>query len=122
MDVIIRDGMGFRTRLAPAAAAAAATVLALSACGGSSTETAPRGDAAAGKRVFRSAGCGDCHSLKAAGTTGIAGGPLDLRPQQFDDVVERVREGGGGMPAFGKKLSREQIDDVAAFVARSTAR
>ena len=32
-----------------------------------------RGDAAAGKAVFASAGCGGCHTLKAAGSSGRSG-------------------------------------------------
>ena len=92
--------------------------VAASACGGSGSTNA--GDPVAGKRIFVSAGCGKCHSLKAAGTSGIIGGPLDGIPHPFDDVVARVRDGGGGMPSFRKKLSPADIDDVAAFVAAAT--
>jgi mono/diheme cytochrome c family protein len=76
----------------------------------------------AGKRVFLSAGCGRCHSLKAAGTKGFVGGPLDGASLKFDFVVARVRAGGGGMPSYAKKLSESQIENLAAFVVAATKR
>ncbi len=79
------------------------------------------GNAAVGKRVFADAGCGECHTLSAAGATGKVGPNLDDSELEFGDVVEQVREGGGGMPAFRRKLSEENIEDVAQFVVRSTA-
>jgi mono/diheme cytochrome c family protein len=33
-------------------------------------------------------------------------------------VVKQVTDGGGGMPAFGGRLSAAQIDAIAAYVAR----
>jgi mono/diheme cytochrome c family protein len=77
------------------------------------------GDAAAGRRVFADAGCGGCHTLSAAGATGKVGPSLDESELEFGDVVERVREGGGGMPAFRDRLSEENIENVAQFVVRS---
>src|SRR6185437_8494208 len=38
--------------------------------GGGGGGTAVKGDPAAGKKVFASAGCTGCHTLKAAGSTG----------------------------------------------------
>jgi mono/diheme cytochrome c family protein len=32
--------------------------------------------------------------------------------------VEQIRNGGGGMPAFGDRLSDQEIADVAAFVTQ----
>ncbi len=96
-----------------------AAVFALAGCGGSA---APRGDANAGKRVFRSAGCGSCHTLKEAGTHGVVGGPLDGASLSFDAVRGRVAAGGGGMPAFEGTLSSRQLDDVAAFVSAASQR
>ncbi len=74
-------------------------------------------DAAAGKTVFASAGCGDCHTFKAAGSSGQVGPNLDTLAPGFEDVRSQVANGGGGMPAFGGRLSDQQIRDVAAFVA-----
>jgi mono/diheme cytochrome c family protein len=77
------------------------------------------GDAAAGKQVFASAGCGGCHTLKAAGSSGNVGPNLDdLKPSQ-QIVAHQVTVGGGAMPAFKGQLSDKQIQDVAAFVSSS---
>ncbi len=97
--------------------------VAVSGCGGSSSSGGSNhGDAVAGKRVFLSAGCGRCHSLKAAGTQGLLGGPLDGASLKYDFVLARVRAGGGGMPSYAKKLSESQIEDLAAFVVAATKR
>jgi mono/diheme cytochrome c family protein len=72
---------------------------------------------AAGASVFEQAGCGSCHTLGAAGSSGQAGPNLDdLRPT-FEAVRDKVRSGGGGMPSFADDLTSAQIRDVAAFVA-----
>jgi len=78
------------------------------------------GDPAAGKAVFASAGCGGCHTLKAAGTSGTVGPDLDQLKPAEDRVVHQVEVGGGPMPAFKGQLSAKQIQDVAAFVYAST--
>jgi mono/diheme cytochrome c family protein len=79
-----------------------------------------KGDPAAGKAVFASAGCGGCHTLKAAGATGNVGPNLDDLKPPLDKVVHQVEVGGGPMPAFKEALSAKQIQDVAAFVVSST--
>jgi mono/diheme cytochrome c family protein len=92
----------------------------------SSTSSAPppaapaQGDASAGKAVFASAGCGSCHTLKAAGSTGTIGPNLDDLKPPLDTVVHQVEVGGGPMPAFKDQLSDKQIQDVAAYVVAST--
>jgi mono/diheme cytochrome c family protein len=91
---------------------------------GAATTTAPpaaaQGNAAAGKAVFASAGCGACHTLKAAGATGNVGPNLDKLKPPYDKVVHQVEVGGGPMPAFKGSLTTKQIQDVAAFVVAST--
>jgi mono/diheme cytochrome c family protein len=74
-------------------------------------------DAAAGKTVFTSAGCGSCHVLKAAGANGQIGPNLDSLQPTYDQVLVQVQRGGGGMPAFKESLNAQQIRDVAAFVS-----
>jgi mono/diheme cytochrome c family protein len=70
-----------------------------------------------GKQVFASAGCGGCHTLKDAGSTGNVGPNLDqLKPSQ-QTVAHQVEVGGGAMPAFKGQLSNAQIQAVAAYVA-----
>ena len=75
--------------------------------------------AAAGAKVFASAGCGSCHTLAAAKSSGQVGPNLDAAKPGYDTVVVMVTNGGGGMPSFGGQLSKQQIRDVAAFVATS---
>ncbi len=77
--------------------------------GGSST--------AAGKAVFASAGCGGCHALKDAGSSGNVGPNLDdLKPSEAR-VAHQVEVGGGPMPAFKGTLTPAQIKAVATYVA-----
>ncbi|HEY3181498.1 MAG TPA: c-type cytochrome [Gaiellaceae bacterium] len=92
------------------------------------TETAPagggaaKGDPAAGKEVFETAGCNGCHTLKAANATGNIGPNLDQAKPSEALIRTRVEHGKGAMPAFGDsgQLSKKQIDDVVAFVYQST--
>ena len=85
-----------------------------------STPAATKGDAAAGKAVFASGGCGGCHTMKAAGASGAVGPNLDELKPSYDAVVHQVEVGGGAMPAFKGQLSEKQIQDVAAYVVAST--
>ena len=87
------------------------------------TSAAPGGAAtggsatAAGKKVFASAGCASCHTLKDAGATGTIGPDLDqLKPSEAV-VQHQVEVGGGAMPAFKSQLSATQIKDVATYVS-----
>ena len=83
-------------------------------------ETTPaggEGDAAAGKAVFASAGCGSCHTLADAGSNGTVGPNLDQANPPSDLVVTRVTNGQGAMPPFKGQLTEQQIADVAAYVS-----
>lgn len=107
---------------AGAAATPTATTTAMT-TGGSTTTAAPtavKGDPAAGKAVFASAGCSGCHTLKAANATGTVGPNLDTLKPAYDRIVHQVEVGGGPMPPFKGQLSQTQIDDVSAFVYTST--
>jgi mono/diheme cytochrome c family protein len=75
---------------------------------------APKPD---GKQVFASAGCGGCHTLKAAGASGNVGPNLDQLKPSKDVVAHQVTVGGGAMPAFKGQLSDAQIAAVAEYVA-----
>jgi mono/diheme cytochrome c family protein len=80
-----------------------------------------KGDAAAGKQVFASAGCTGCHTLKDAAAAGTVGPNLDDKKPPFELVVTRVSLGKGVMPAFSKskggQLADQQIADVAQYVS-----
>jgi mono/diheme cytochrome c family protein len=88
----------------------------------STRTTAPATRGADGEKVFASAGCGGCHTLAAAGTSGNVGPNLDDLQPDFASVRDQVENGGGGMPAFGGDLSREEIDAVARYVAENAGR
>jgi cytochrome c6 len=77
----------------------------------------PTGDPEAGKVVFAKSGCGGCHVLEAAGSRGTTGPNLDETKPDFSRIVDQVRDGGNGMPAFRDKLSEKEILDVSQFVA-----
>jgi len=76
------------------------------------------GDPAAGREVFLgSSGCGSCHTLADAGTSGTIGPNLDESQPPVELVVDRVTNGQGAMPSFESSLSEQQIQDVAAYVS-----
>jgi mono/diheme cytochrome c family protein len=64
-----------------------------------------QGNAAAGKQVFTSSGCGGCHTFKPAGTTGTTGPDLDELP----DLAEKA-----GQPL--DEFVRESIVNPNAYV------
>lgn len=118
--------MDVRAARSTAVALLAALALALAGCGGDDDDAAGTtaatgggGGAADGAAVFASAGCGGCHTLEAAGSSGQTGPNLDdLQPSE-EQVAEQVRTGGGGMPSFEDQLSAEEIDAVAQYVSES---
>jgi cytochrome c553 len=83
--------------------------------GGDSQNAALAGSA--GAKVFRTAGCVGCHTLKAANAKGQVGPNLDELKPDKETVAHQVRVGGNGMPSFGSRLSGTQIDQVASYVS-----
>jgi mono/diheme cytochrome c family protein len=85
------------------------------------TEESPggglEGDAAAGEAIYAENGCGGCHVLEAAGSSGEVGPNLDESQPSFELAVDRVTNGSGAMPSFSDQLSEQQIADVATYVS-----
>jgi mono/diheme cytochrome c family protein len=85
------------------------------------TTTAPPpsggGGTAEGKKIFTSAGCSNCHTLKDAGSTGNVGPNLDTLKPSEAVVAHQVEVGGGAMPSFKGQLSAAQIQAVAKYVS-----
>jgi mono/diheme cytochrome c family protein len=79
-----------------------------------------KGDPAAGASVFTSAGCGGCHTLAAAHSSGTVGPNLDQLKPDYRHVTAQVTNGGAQMPSFKSSLSTQQIADVSAYVVKST--
>jgi cytochrome c551/c552 len=98
------------------------------------TTKAVAGNAAAGKSVFASSGCGGCHAFKAAGTNATIGPNLDqvtasakaagqpIATFTQDSIVNPNAVIAKGfqpnvMPqTFGQSLSAKQIADLVAFI------
>jgi len=78
------------------------------------TETAS--EDADGAAIFAEAGCGGCHTFAAANSSGTVGPSLDGIDLSKDEIEQKVRNGGGGMPAFGDRLSDAEIEAVADYV------
>lgn len=81
----------------------------------------PEGDPAAGKEIFSEQGCGSCHTLADAGSSGTIGPNLDESKPPLELVITRVTNGSGAMPSFRDQLDDQQIADVAAYVVQSTS-
>jgi mono/diheme cytochrome c family protein len=91
----------------------------------SSTNGATSGSgsgAPSGSAVFASAGCGRCHTLKAARASGTLGPNLDQLRPSTDTVSGIVRSGAGAMPSFSGKLTDPQIAAVASYVSTVAGR
>ena len=77
---------------------------------------APAGGANDPKALFTT-NCGSCHVLEKAGTSGTVGPNLDAANPSFEKSFTQIKNGGGGMPAFGDRLSDEQIRALARYVS-----
>jgi mono/diheme cytochrome c family protein len=99
--------------------------------GETTTETTtprPTGNPTAGRAVFLSAGCGACHTFKAAGASATVGPNLDEALQgksaEFirTSIVDPNAEIAKGYPRnvmpqnFGQQLSDKQLADLIAFL------
>jgi cytochrome c6 len=85
----------------------------------SAAPAATGGAPPSGAQVFSSAGCGGCHTLKAAGSSGTTGPNLDSLKPSAATVAAIVRSGAGVMPSFSSRLSAAQIQAVAQYVSSS---
>jgi mono/diheme cytochrome c family protein len=97
------------------------------------TVNTSEGDAAAGKEVFMSSGCGGCHTYGPAGTSATIGPDLDTvlqgKDAQFvlESIVDPNKEIATGfqaniMPAtFGESLSDKQLADLVAFLTQPSS-
>ena len=78
-----------------------------------------------GRKVFTELAqppCQLCHTLKAAGAAGTVGPSLDELKPDLEQTLAAVRQGVGVMPPFSDKLTPEQIEAVARFVAKSAGK
>lgn len=87
--------------------------------GGGSDEEPVEGDADAGREIYLAQGCGSCHVLSDAGTSGAVGPSLDDSTIDVAAAAQQIRVGGGGMPAYEGQLSDEEIANVATYVVEA---
>jgi cytochrome c551 len=124
--------MGRSSRRLLSAAALIAAALALGACGTEGIDVAENDPNYEGARLFDE-NCAGCHSLSVVGahgsTTDVASrerkdGPnFDDRPEQVEDVLYAIRNGGfssGPMPQ--NIVTGEEAQKVAEFVAEYSGR
>src|SRR5919197_5878147 len=100
---------------------------------------AAKGNPAAGKAVFASAGCGGCHTYKPAGATGKGGPDLDKlaadakkanQGSLADYTLTSIKDPNayivpgfsqGVMPdTYGTSLSSKQLADLVAFLTQKS--
>ena len=130
---------GTKTVTVAASSAPATTTAAAPATTKAATTTAAAAPAANGKSVFISAGCGACHTFKAAGTSAKVGPDLDTAPavdakkagmplaafvkQSIDDPNAYISPGfpKGVMPSnFASSLGAAKVDALVAFITGGT--
>ncbi len=77
-----------------------------------------QGNPETGRAVYQRAGCADCHGAQGNGGVGPS-----LRDSRFAyqntpaTIAQRVRSGGGIMPAFGPdKISDQELAGLIVFI------
>lgn len=90
--------------------------------GGEEDDDGAGGEAADGEAIFAEAGCGGCHTLEAAGTSGTVGPNLDESKPPKDLAIDRITNGRGAMPPFKDSYSADQIEAVADYVVANTGK
>jgi len=95
----------------------------------------PKGDPAAGKRLFTSLGCSGCHTYGPAGSSGTIGPDLDKLPQYaqkanqgtLEQFVQNSITDPGAyvesgyqnvMPTTFANLPKQQLADLVAFLTQ----
>jgi mono/diheme cytochrome c family protein len=99
--------------------------------------TIPKGDAAAGKSLYTSNGCGGCHTYQPAGSSGKVGPDLDNLAADAQKANQGSLEvytatsitnpgayvvpgfPNGVMPTFDK-LTAKQVGDLVAFLTQKS--
>lgn len=105
-----------------AAALAFGAVMLLSQGQGAVPERAEK--ATTGLKVFNRMGCGSCHRLAAAGSTGPIGPNLDERLTSYtaESLEAKIVAPGenGPMPSdFGERMTDAELDSLVGFLLAS---
>lgn len=97
--------------------------LALAAASVATLSAAPKGDAAKGKQVF-DASCSTCHNADSTdkkmgpGLKGLFKHDKLVNGKKVTDanVLEKINDGGNGMPPYKEMLTDTQKDDLLAYL------
>jgi cytochrome c551/c552 len=125
-SVLVLVGCGYEGTVAPTAKDTSGTLP-------QQSSTLPKGDAASGKKLFASNGCGGCHTFTPAGTNGNVGPDLDKLaqyaqqanqgplPQFVETSITNpsayVQSGYSDvMPKSYGNLTQTQLADLVAFL------
>lgn len=88
------------------------------ATGAAQAQDAPKGDAAAGKKLYLAVGCFLCHGRSGQG--GALNGPAPILAKTampFDGFIGQLRHPANDMPAYSEKvMTDQQVADIYAFV------
>jgi mono/diheme cytochrome c family protein len=71
-----------------------------------------------GEEIFAASGCGSCHTLAKAGSSGNIGPNLDDARPDAARVKAIVTSGSGAMPSFADRLDAAEIDALAEYVSQ----
>lgn len=105
----------------------AAAVIALAGCGGGNGDAGQNGGADAGQNggtaadvietpeIYRQ-NCLSCHGDQLQGQVGPNLQQVGSRLTE-EEIAQIVREGKGGMPAYGNRFDDEEINALAAWLA-----
>lgn len=70
----------------------------------------------AGAAVFREKGCQHCHGADLTGTDRGPNLSTVGKKRRKDQIDRQIREGAGGMPAFGDVLQPDEIKSLVDFL------
>lgn len=70
----------------------------------------------AGRELFNTWSCNQCHTLTDAGSSGAVGPSLDNPNLTHDFIVTRVTNGSGPMPSFSGQISDADIGKLADYI------
>ena len=77
-------------------------------------QPAAQGDAAKGQAAWAQLPCQGCHGANAEG---VSGPKLAGTSKSYDQILNKVRKGGGPMPAFtAAQVSDQQAMDIVAWL------
>ncbi|MCI5105149.1 MAG: molybdopterin-dependent oxidoreductase [Pseudomonadales bacterium] len=79
-------------------------------------------EALAGRELFLNQvqpGCGVCHSLADANSSGAIGPSLDTLKPTAEQVFNAVKQGVGAMPSFESQLTETELRALATYVAEA---